>query len=66
VSHFLKTIAKDQGVTSKTITKGALDILKEYNWTGNIRELRNVVERLVILGSQEINSEDVKSYAQKS
>jgi len=66
VAHFLKTIAKDQGVSPKTISHKALDILKKYSWTGNIRELRNVVERLVILGGQEITAEDVKSYAQKS
>jgi len=66
VAHFLKTIAKEQGVSPKTISDKALDILKKYSWTGNIRELRNVVERLVILGGQEITAEDVKSYAQKS
>lgn len=66
VDHFLKTIAKDQGVTPKTISDKALKVLKNYSWTGNIRELRNVVERLVILGGQEISADDVKSFAQKS
>ncbi len=66
VNHFLKTIAKDQGVTPKTISDKALKVLKNYSWTGNIRELRNVVERLVILGGQEISADDVKSFAQKS
>jgi DNA-binding NtrC family response regulator len=66
VNHFLKSIAKEQGVTPKTITNEALDILKDYDWTGNIRELRNVVERLVILGGEEITESDVESYAQKS
>lgn len=66
VSYFLKNIASDQGVSPKTISKDALDVLKQYNWTGNIRELRNVVERLIILGGQEITADDVKRYAQKS
>ncbi len=66
VNHFLKNIASEQGVTPKTISEEALEILKQYKWTGNIRELRNVIERLVILGGQEIKSEDVRLFAQKS
>jgi DNA-binding NtrC family response regulator len=66
VSHFLKNIATEQGVTPKTIQDEALETLKQYNWTGNIRELRNVVERLVILGGNQITAEDVRLFAQKS
>lgn len=66
VDHFLKTIANEQGVTPKTINEDAIKVLKQYNWTGNIRELRNVVERLIILGGKEITAQDVKSFAQKS
>jgi len=66
VNHFLKNIAKEQGVSPKTISDDALEVLKQFNWTGNIRELRNVVERLIILGGNEITAQDVKSFAQKS
>jgi len=66
VNHFLKVIAKEQGVTPKTIDDKALEVLKKYNWTGNIRELRNVVERLMILGGKKITAQDVKDFAQKS
>ncbi|MGZ8537032.1 MAG: AAA-type ATPase lid domain-containing protein [Flavisolibacter sp.] len=43
----------------------ALKLLLEYNWTGNIRELRNVVERLVILSAKHITKEDIKNYVSK-
>jgi DNA-binding NtrC family response regulator len=65
VNHFLKTIASEQGTAPKTIDKDALKVLQNYDWTGNIRELRNVVERLTILGGQTISADDVKMYAQK-
>ncbi|HLG41043.1 MAG TPA: sigma-54 dependent transcriptional regulator [Chitinophagaceae bacterium] len=60
--QFLDDICTDYGIAKKTITEDALKLLKEYDWTGNIRELRNVVERLVILSGKEINGEDIKSY----
>ncbi|EON77215.1 Sigma-54 dependent transcriptional regulator/response regulator [Lunatimonas lonarensis] len=63
VEKFLAEIASEYGTVKKKVTPAALDKLKQNPWTGNIRELRNVVERLVILGSQEINEEDVKKYA---
>jgi two-component system nitrogen regulation response regulator NtrX len=63
VDRFLAEIASEYGTAKKKITPAALDKLKQNPWTGNIRELRNVVERLVILGSQEIDEEDVKKYA---
>lgn len=58
---FLEDICSEYGIAKKAIDKGALDELKEYNWTGNIRELRNVVERLVILSGKNITMEDVIS-----
>jgi len=62
VDQFLEDICTDYGIAKKTIDEEAITLLKEYNWTGNIRELRNVVERLVILSAKEITVEDVKSY----
>jgi DNA-binding NtrC family response regulator len=65
VNHFAKKIADEQGTAAKKFTQDALDLLKEYDWTGNIRELRNVVERLIILGSDKINEKDVNLFASK-
>ncbi|MFN8437251.1 MAG: sigma-54 dependent transcriptional regulator [Cytophagales bacterium] len=62
VEKFLEDIAKDYKSKIKTISKDALEKLKEYSWTGNVRELRNVVERLVILSGDEITLNDVKSH----
>lgn len=62
VNSFLEEICEDYGVAKKEIQPDALDALQQYNWTGNIRELRNVVERLVILSSKTIAMEDVKNY----
>lgn len=62
VDQFLGEICADYGIAKKTIDDDAIRMLQEYNWTGNIRELRNVVERLVILSSKTITSEDVKNY----
>lgn len=62
VDQFLEDICHDYGIAKKTIDEEAISLLKEYNWTGNIRELRNVVERLVILSAKEISAEDVKNY----
>jgi len=56
---FLEDICADYGIAKKAIDKEALDELKNYNWSGNIRELRNVVERLVILSGKTIMGEDV-------
>lgn len=63
VDHFLSDICAEYGTPKKGIDPEALKLLKEYNWTGNIRELRNVVERLVILSGKTISKEDVSSYA---
>lgn len=65
VEYFADKITKEQGINPKTFTESALNLLQEYNWTGNIRELRNVVERLIILGGKEVNEEDVKLFASK-
>jgi two-component system, NtrC family, nitrogen regulation response regulator NtrX len=62
---FLKEICEDSGV-KKTFASGALDELKTVNWTGNIRELRNVIERLVILSDSKITIEDVIAYSNPS
>lgn len=62
VDKFLTDICTDYGIAKKAIDKEALDALKQHNWTGNIRELRNVVERLIILSGKTVNTEDVESY----
>ena len=62
VERFLSDICIEYGVAKKNIEEEALKLLQEYNWTGNIRELRNVVERLIILSGKTISTEDVKSY----
>jgi two-component system nitrogen regulation response regulator NtrX len=62
VDQFLEDICADYGIANKKIDEDAIRLLKEYDWTGNIRELRNVVERLVILSAKTITADDVKSY----
>jgi two-component system nitrogen regulation response regulator NtrX len=62
VDRFLTDICSEYGVAKKNIDDEALKLLQEYNWTGNIRELRNVVERLIILSGKTISTEDVRSY----
>ena len=62
VDQFLEDICSDYGIAKKKTDDNAIKLLKEYDWTGNIRELRNVVERLVILSAKTITEEDVKSY----
>jgi two-component system, NtrC family, nitrogen regulation response regulator NtrX len=59
---FLEDIAEEQGSRKKSIAPHALEALQSHNWTGNIRELRNVVERLVIMSADVISAEDVKKY----
>lgn len=65
VDFFAEKISTEQGVNLKTFTPDAIELLKEYEWTGNIRELRNVVERLIILGGKEVSAEDVRLFASK-
>jgi transcriptional regulator with PAS, ATPase and Fis domain len=62
VDKFLEDISQDYGAAKKGIDNDAVDELKQHNWTGNIRELRNVVERLIILSGKKITLGDVKSY----
>ncbi|MBL0183132.1 MAG: sigma-54-dependent Fis family transcriptional regulator [Chitinophagaceae bacterium] len=62
VDYFLDIIASEYGQPKKSVDKNAMDALQAYNWTGNIRELRNVVERLVILSGKTISLDDVESY----
>jgi len=66
VDFFSTKIASEQGTAKKQFSQPALKLLKSYDWTGNIRELRNVVERLIILGSDEISEKDVTTFASKS
>jgi two-component system nitrogen regulation response regulator NtrX len=65
IEHFATQIAAEQGNAVKHFCEAAIDLLAEYDWTGNIRELRNVVERLIILGGNEISESDVKAFASK-
>jgi transcriptional regulator with GAF, ATPase, and Fis domain len=62
IDQFLEDISTDYGTAKKAIDEDAVRLLQQYNWTGNIRELRNVVERLVILSAKTINIDDIKSY----
>ena len=65
ISHFAEKIASEQGNAKKEFSAEAIQLLQEYDWTGNIRELRNVVERLIILGGNEISENDVQLFASK-
>lgn len=63
IDRFLESICADYGIAKKGIDNAAVKLLQQHNWTGNIRELRNVVERLVILSGKTIIADDVKNYA---
>jgi DNA-binding NtrC family response regulator len=65
IEHFTAKIAEEQGNIAKSFSPAAIKLLQEYDWTGNIRELRNVVVRLIILGGTEISENDVKLFASK-
>ncbi|WP_046745953.1 sigma-54-dependent transcriptional regulator [Kordia zhangzhouensis] len=65
IEHFSSKIAKEQGTATKNFSDKAVKLLQEYDWTGNIRELRNVVERLIILSGKEVTENDVKLFASK-
>ena len=65
VEHFAKLIADEHGTASKKFDDAAISALEEFSWTGNIRELRNVVERLIILGGTTVTAEDVASFVRK-
>ena len=65
VNHFVEIICKEQGIESKSFSKESISLLQDYNWSGNIRELRNVIERLIILGGNPISEKDIKLFATK-
>ena len=66
IEYFVETLSADQGVDKKIFSEDALQKLMDYPWTGNVRELRNVVERLMILGSNPISVIDIEQFASKS
>ncbi|MDM1442274.1 sigma-54-dependent Fis family transcriptional regulator [Myroides odoratimimus] len=65
IEHFVSQIAKEQGTAPKAFSSEAIELLQQYDWTGNIRELRNVIERLIILGGKEVSKQDVEMFANK-
>lgn len=65
VDHFAHAIADEQGNAVKAFEKKAIETLQSFSWTGNIRELRNVVERLIILGANPVTAEDVAAFVRK-
>ena len=65
IDHFTDKIANEHGTAKKVFSDKAIKLLQDYDWTGNIRELRNVVERLIILGDKEVTENDVKLFASK-
>jgi two-component system nitrogen regulation response regulator NtrX len=65
VNFFTAKISEEQGTPIKTFSSEAINLLQKYDWTGNIRELRNVVERLIILGEKEVSANDIKLFASK-
>jgi DNA-binding NtrC family response regulator len=62
IGHFIDKISEEYGVPPKPIKSDAIKELQTFEWTGNIRELRNVMERLIILSGDEITCDDVKAY----
>ena len=65
IEHFSKIISEEHGTAKKDFDNDAIKSLEEFKWTGNIRELRNVVERLIILGSNPVSAEDVANFVRK-
>ena len=65
IDYFSEKISAEHGTSKKEFTEEALNTLKSYDWRGNIRELRNVVERLIILGGDKITEEDVNLFGSK-
>lgn len=63
VEHFTAQICEEQGIAPKHFAPEAIELLKQHTWLGNIRELRNVVERLIILSGKEITADDVEQFA---
>ena len=65
VDYFKDNLIAEQGLDPKTFSKSAIDRLMDYPWTGNIRELKNVIERLMILGSNPVTVDDIEQFAAK-
>jgi two-component system nitrogen regulation response regulator NtrX len=65
IKYFSDKITEEQGIACKNFSKKAILLLQEYDWTGNIRELRNVIERLIILGGDEVSENDVSLFVSK-
>lgn len=65
VDYFKENLIAEQGLDPKTFSKSAIDRLMDYPWTGNIRELKNVIERLMILGSNPVTVDDIEQFAAK-
>ncbi len=65
IDYFSKNIAEQHGNSQKSFHEDAIKLLQEYDWTGNVRELRNIVERLLILGGDVISENDVNLFASK-
>ncbi len=65
VEYFAKSLADEQGTAPKVFEEGALKSLEAFSWTGNIRELRNIVERLIILGGSTVTADDVAAFVRK-
>ena len=65
IQHFSKKISDEHGTVRKEFSKNAVTMLQKYDWTGNIRELRNVIERLIILSGEQVSENDVKLFASK-
>ncbi|MDB9720708.1 sigma-54 dependent transcriptional regulator [Winogradskyella sp.] len=65
IEYFTNKISKEQGNAQKSFSDKAIKLLQNYDWTGNIRELRNVIERLIILGGKDVSESDVKAFASK-
>tara|TARA_R110001599_G_scaffold311709_1_gene519211 strand:- start:73 stop:672 length:600 start_codon:yes stop_codon:yes gene_type:complete len=61
--HFMTLVCAEHGIARKSFDNKALDELQKTNWTGNIRELRNIIERLIILGGQVISADEVKAFS---
>jgi DNA-binding NtrC family response regulator len=62
IDYFLDKICSEQGISTKLIQQKAIDMLVQKEWTGNIRELRNVIERLIILSDKTITTQNIEQY----
>ena len=62
VDYFIGKICEEYSIAPKNISRDAMDALKKMPWSGNIRELRNVIERLIVLSGEEITAEDIRLY----